>query len=153
MSKAGDVLDGIFESARETFLEDGGHAAMFFMLRRGEVVTMGLLNGETRDERDSVIQQMAGTVADEGIDAVIVVCEVWEAVPDSASQALNRTERLTAMLASQLEDDLWLSAPILRTEKGVALGDTHRSTAHTMLFLEPIYRVWGRVVGTPQANN
>jgi hypothetical protein len=158
MSKAEDLLADIFESARTMFLADGKHPAVFFFLKDGEPVAMGELRGETRDERNSVLEKMAGTVADEGIDAVIIVGEGWDAPydvaePTTAAESPYRREYLTGGLAGRMETELWLSAEILRNGTNLALGDTERSTDRTSFFLAPIYKVWGRDLLDAHAQN
>ncbi len=158
MSQAEDVMNDIFESARSMFLEDGVHPTTFFLLREGVVVGLGELHWEDYEERGSVVAQMADTVAEERIDAVIIVGEAWGAPfdpqqPRPAAESPERREFLSATLAGKFEEDVWLQAEILRSSQTVGLGDTARVTNRLALYLAPIYSVWGRALGNPSANN
>jgi hypothetical protein len=158
MSQAEEVMSSIFESARSMFLEDGVHPTTFFFLRDGAVVAMGPVAWETNEERESIVDQMAETVADEGIDAIVIVGEAWGAPfypehPRPAVESPERREVLTATLASRLEEDVWLQAEIVRSPQSLALGKTERLTNRIAPYLAPIYRVWGRALGSPESNN
>lgn len=155
MSEAVGVLEGIFEQARALFLEEGVHALMFFFLIDGAVTAMGDLNGETQEQRHSIVMQMARTVREEGIDAVIIVGEAWVG-PRSAGRpsfSPEAREYLSAMLAGKNEVALTLSAEILRSGSSVALGETTREAGSSFLFLAPIYEAWGQELPEPIVRN
>jgi hypothetical protein len=104
------------------------------------MVGMGPFNAETQEQRDSVIRQMAATVAEEGIDAVIIVSEVWEAGTMPASQAADRREFLTGMLAVKQGDGVSLRAAIHRDAGMPALNAARYGHQAIVFQLEPLHQ-------------
>lgn len=142
------VLVDMFNEAGAMLVEDGSIPPIFFLLRDGEVFGAGQIPAADPSALEAGIRGLAGIIEEQRADGLVFISEQWGAVVDRANpvpatEAPNRFEVLSATLVEKTGRRLTLTADIVRSAGGVALGSVEANDRQWPI-LAPVYRALGR---------
>ena len=139
----------LFGLARKTFLRDGYHSSIAFLLRERRLVAIRGVSTKTRSRKRIAQRRLGPLVAKLEADAVVSISEAWLGVTteftgkESTSMMPHRAEVLSLMLVSKNLDATMFTAPIYRFESELTLGETIKQPLLAPVMFHAVYKAWG----------
>lgn len=146
----------INEIARSVVVEDGEHAAMFFLaLPSGDIEHRLFSEAGERPVGDARGREIADAVGETGAEAVVCVSEAWRASAESvpvgagAGDAPDARDVLLVTAMDRDGDAVAIETPLRRDPVGgVEVGDSQEwPGGHRLTFLDPVRAAFQETIG------
>jgi hypothetical protein len=136
--------------ALDVIREDGEHAAMYFLVTRGQIEPNQFQRAERRPVGESRSAEMAEAVKSSGADAIVMVSEAWSARKDSvplgggAGDAPDATDVLIVAAVDRLGNHVAVETDLQRLDDGTtSVGEIREYGAdYDVAVFNAVRRVW-----------